>query len=380
MKQLTSILVLIILLAGCQDMNQQESPAENASISTVDSTPQMIASEAVPEKAVSDLAEGEITWSDSLLKMYMSFASTDVFKQAHANNFTLEWVYDNTVKTDSGVFDVYRIGHEISRDEGADTRFIVDQWIYLDTLKKQLYEFDPSANKLNKWWSSEGNKQLFYPVFELSAKTTAFVVNFYEVGKPRGIMDTLFDVFYPKKTQEKDLPKKWKFYDTAGVYKLIRNETLEKEARCYFDTAFYVYGTNGYARSRIKNIAVGVDECITNIFAFCLDNASLKSIGHPLFCSTKLLPIHYGKDYSKLEKSMDSYYVKSGDYADSVKTKIMGNVGNFYFYYHDDFSFETKSFKSKCKFPGRGIRLIDNKRVSQFWMSDFIDLFGIECD
>ncbi len=27
-----------------------------------------------------------------------------------------------------------------------------------------------------------------------------------------------------------------------------------------------------------------------------------------------------------------------------------------------------------------GIRLIDNKRVSQFWMSDFIDLFGIECD
>jgi hypothetical protein len=367
-------------MAGCQNMNHQEAPAGNTQISTVDSVPQMIASEAVPEKAVSDLFEGDITWSDSLLKMYMSFATTDVFKQAHTNNFTLEWVYDNTVKTDSGVFDVYRIGHEISRDEGADTRFIVDQWIYLDTLKKQLYEFDPSANKLSKWWTSEGNKQLFYPVYELSSKTTAFLVNFYEAGKPRGIMDTLFDVFYPKKSQGKDLPKKWKVYDTTGVFKLIRNETLEKEARCYFDTAFYVYGTNGYARSRIKNIAIGLDECITNVFAFCLDNASLKSIGHPLFCSTKLLPIHYGKDYSKMEKSMDSYYIASGDYADSVQTKIMGNVGNFYFYYHDDFSWEPKSSTSKCKFPGRGIRLIDNKRVSQFWMSDFIDLFGIECD
>ena len=387
MKQLASILVLIILMAGCQDMNKKEAPAENVQISTVDSAPQMIASEAVPEKAVSDLAEGEITWSDSLLKMYMAFANTETFKQAHTNNFTLEWVYDNTVKTDTGVFDVYRIGHEISRDEGADTRFIVDQWIYLDTLKKQLYEYDAAANRLSKWWTSDGEKQVFYPVYELSSKTTAFVVNFYEVGKQRGIMDTLFDVFYPKKSQEKGLeecrscvPKKWKLYDTSGIYKLIRNETLEKEARCYFDTAFYVYGTNGYARSRIKNIALALDPCITNIFAFCLDNASLKSIGHPLFCSTKLLPIHYGKDYSKMEKSMDSYYVASGDYSDSIKTKIMGNVGNFYFYYHDDFSRDPKNFKSKCKFPDRGIRLIDNKKVSQFWNSDFIDLFGIECD
>jgi hypothetical protein len=81
-----------------------------------------------------------------------------------------------------------------------------------------------------------------------------------------------------------------------------------------------------------------------------------------------------------MEKSMDSYYVASGDYSDSIKTKIMGNVGNFYFYYHDDFSRDPKNFKSKCKFPDRGIRLIDNKKVSQFWNSDFIDLFGIECD
>ena len=387
MKQLASILVLIILMAGCQDMNQKEATPETIQISTVDSAPEMIASEGISEKAVSELAEGDISWSDSLLKMYMAFASTEALKQAHTNNFTLEWEYDNTLKTDSAVFDVYRIGHEISRDEGADTRFIVDQWIYLDTLRKQLYEYDAAVHKLSKWWSSTGEKQLLFPVYELSSKTTAFVVNFYEVGKPRGIMDTLFDAFYPKKSHENDakesrsyVPKKWKLYDTSGIYKLIRNETLEKEARCYFDTAFYVYGTKGYARSGIKNIALALDPCITNIFAFCLDNASLKSIGHPLFCSTKLLPINYGKDYSKMERNMDSYFVASGDYADSVKTKIVGNVGNFYFYYHDDFSWEPKNATSKCKFPDRGIRLIDNKKVSQFWMSDFIDLFGMECD
>src|SRR5262245_9316743 len=98
MKQLASILALIILVAGCQDMNKKEAPAENSQVSTVDSVPQMIAAEGMPEKAVSDLTEGELTWSDSLLKMYMSFANTETFKQAHTNNFTLEWVYDNTVK------------------------------------------------------------------------------------------------------------------------------------------------------------------------------------------------------------------------------------------------------------------------------------------
>ena len=55
---------------------------------------------------------------------------------------------------------------------------MVDQWIYIDTTSKQFYEYDALSNKLKKWWTLEEISQLFYPVYELSPKTTAFVVNF----------------------------------------------------------------------------------------------------------------------------------------------------------------------------------------------------------
>jgi hypothetical protein len=387
MKQLASIFALILLISACQEPNPAKPPEQNLENVIVDSLPRIASESAAPEKPVSELAEGEISWSDALLKRYMAFANTEVLKQAHKNNFTLEWEYDNTLKTDSAVFDVYRIGHEISRDEGADTRFIVDQWVYLDTLRKELYEYDAAANKINKWWASDKKKAFFYPVYELSPKTTAFVINAWEQGAPRGFMDTLFDKFYPKKSSadvyacKSCVPKKWKLFDTSGIYKLIKSDALEKEARRYIDSAFYVYGTNGYTRSGIKSIAIGLDECRTNIFAFCLDNDSLKSIGHPVFCSTRLIPLHYGSNYKEVEKGLDSYFAsQKADYSDSMKTKIIGNLGDFYFGYHDDFIWGRNFDQSKCRFPGRAVWLVEKKNyLGGFWNED-LDLFGTECD
>jgi hypothetical protein len=387
MKQLASILVLIVLVSGCQEVHQSKPPEENLQNVIVDSLPQIASEGAAPEKAISELAEAEINWSDSLLKMYMAFGGTEALKQAHKSNFTLEWEYDNTLKTDSAVFDVYRIGHEISRDEGADTRFIVDQWIYLDTLKKELYEYDAAANKLSKWWTSQGETKLIYPVYELSPKTTAVVISINNSGV-RNSLDSLLEKFYPQKYTADNMyhcrscvPKKWKLFDTSGIYKLIKNDALEKEARKYLDTVFYVYGTDGYTRSRIKNIAVGLEECITNVFAFCLDNDSLRSIGHPVFCSTKFIPLNYGKNYKEVEKGLNSYFASMpGDYSDSLKTKIFGNVDDYYFGYHDDFIWGRNFSQSKCRFPDRGFWLIEKKKLLSGYVTGDLDLFGVECD
>lgn len=387
MKQLASIFVLIFLISACQEPIKNKPPEQNLENVIVDSLPQMTSESAVPEKNISELAESQISWSDALLKQYMAFASTEVLKQAHKNNFTLEWEYDNTVKTDSAVFDVYRIGHEISRDEGADTRFIVDQWVYLDTLRKELYEYDAAANKVSKWWASDKKKAFFYPVYELSPKTTAFVISAWKDGDKRIFMDTLLDKFYPKDAPEdafrsrSGVPNKWKLFDTAGIYKLIKSDALEKEAKRHIDTVFYVYGTNGYTRARIKNIAIGLSECITNIFAFCLDIDSLKSIGHPVFCSNRLIPLHYGRNYKEVEKGLDSYFASlKPDYSDSMKTKIIGNVGDFYFGYHDDFMWGRHFDQSKCRFPGRAVWLVEKKNYLGSLWNDDLDLFGIGCD
>ncbi|WP_205513080.1 hypothetical protein [Longitalea arenae] len=390
MKRLLSILVPMAMIYGCQGINENTAPLENVETAVVDSLSDIITEEVPVEKPGSELLNASISWSDSLLKMYMTFSGNEKIKQIHKSNNSVELVYDNTLKTDSAVYDVYRIGHEISREEGADTRFIVDQWIYLDTLKKQLYEYDAAANKLNRWWTAEDLKKFFYPVYQLSSKTTALVVPFRDPEK-RTYLDTIFNIFYPAdsiyNTDRNDFYKKsrvardWKYYDTTGYYRLMKSERFEKEARQCFNGEFYVYGTNGYTKARIRNVAFGLSECKTNILAFCFENSNLKSIGHPVFCSPQLIELNYGRDYSKLEKNIDSYLASfPSDYSDSIKTKIMGNADNFYFIYHDDFLWGTNPRQAKCKFPDRNILLIEGKNIQASFGESALDLFGIECD
>jgi hypothetical protein len=393
MKKLFSILVPVALLYSCQGINENTAPLENVQSLSADSLSEIVTEEIPTEKPASELLNTELSWSDSLLKMYMAFADNDNIRQAHKSNFSVELVYDNTLKTDSAVYDIYRIGHEISREEGANTRFIVDQWIYVDTLKKRLYEYEPPANKLTRWWAAEESKKFFYPVYELSPKTTAFVVAFREQGK-RTYLDTIFNRFFPPDSiyntdmldfyKRSRVTKEWKFYDTSGQYRLMKSERFEKEVKKYFDyfnVEFYVYGTKGYTKSKVRNVAFGLSECKTNIFAFCFDNSSLKSIGHPVFCSPRFIELNYGRDYSKLEKNIDSYIASfPSDYSDSVKTKILGNADNFYFIYHDDFLWGSNPKQSKCRFPDRNILLIEGKSILGSFGEFELDLFGVGCD
>lgn len=393
MKKLFSILVPVALLYSCQGINVNTAQIDNVENAIVDSLPEIITEEVPAEKPVSELLNAELGWSDSLLKMYMAFTSNEHIKQTRKANFSVELVYDNTLKTDSAVYDIYRVGHEISREEGADTRFIVDQWIYVDTLRKRLYEYDAPANKLRRWWSAGDLNKSFHPVYGLSRKTTGFVVAFREEGK-RTYLDTIFNRFYPPDSiyntdaidfyKKSRVAKNWKYYDTTGQYWLMKSERFEKEVKKYFDyfnVEFYVYGTKGVTKSKVRNVVFGLSECKTNIFAFCFDNNSLKSIGHPVFCSTRFIEINYGKDYSKLEKNIDSYIASfPSDYSDSINTKILGNTGNFYFLYHDDFLWGSSPEKSKCKFPDRNILLIEGKNILGSFGKSELDLYGIGCD
>lgn len=211
----------------------------------------------------------------------------------------------------------------------------------------------------------------FYPVFELSPKTTAFVVNFSENDK-KGLLDKLFD-----QVSHSDSI----IYDTSGVYRLMKSDKLETEIKKYFNKEFYIYGTRGHAKTTIKDIVFGLDECRTNIFAFCIDKTSIRSVGHPIFCSDKLIDLTYENDYSNIEREIENYLSKTpADYSDSIKVKVLGNAGNFYFTYNDDFLWGQKPDDAKCKFPTRSIyRMDENNNISRFWAED-LDLFGIPCD
>src|SRR5437879_5935881 len=95
------------------------------------------------------------------------------------------------------------------------------------------------TNNVYRLESSNDPKTLFYPVLELSPKTTAFVIDLDSLPgqvSQLGSMDTVFEML-----------KNHKMYDTLGAYKLLKNDRLETKIKKYFNREYYVYGTRGNA-------------------------------------------------------------------------------------------------------------------------------------
>jgi hypothetical protein len=370
MKRLLAIIILVAVVAGCKNKNKVEYVTIKEAEKAQEDTAQPITTnETSTIQSTNELTEVTLSWADSLVKMYMAFSENNLIKEARKEKIPEEWVYDNTINTDSAVFDTYRIGHDVADEDSTNVRYVTDQWVYIDTATHQLYEYNVLTEKLDKWWTVEDMKHFFYPVYELSPQTTAFAVNFRE-DVNRSILDTLFEKYCPEQYTYDitKLPRGWKIYDTSGIYQLMKSAVFERAARKYYDKEFYVYGTNGYVKTRFKDIVFGLDECKSSIIAFCFDNASIKSIGHPVFCSTRLINLAHAADYSNLEDRIDNYLKNDkGYFLDGARTKVLGHIGNLYFTYWDDFLWNRKVNGSKYKFPNRCVYMIDDRNIERFW-------------
>jgi hypothetical protein len=157
---------------------------------------------------------------------------------------------------------------------------------------------------------------------------------------------------------------------------------LETEIKKVIKEQYYVYGTKGFSQMKVKDIVCGLDECRTNIIAFTIENYDTIKNGKPIFCSSQLLNLNYGEEYSEIEQKIEQFNNrKIYDYTDSISTKVFANSGSTYFSYRDDFEWGTHPTTSKCKFPTRSIYKIGDEDidVELFW-GDGLDLFGIPCD
>lgn len=233
------------------------------------------------------------------------------------------------------------------------------------------------------------DKTLF-SVYELSKTTTAIVANLQEENTYNGAKfdtifnrvnakDSLYNVLYNDSTKVRN----FKYYDTLGPYKLIRNKTLEKEVKKIIEKSYYVYGTKGFSKVTINHVVMGLDECRTNFIAFPIENFDTAKNGKPIFCSKQLLNINYQKSYSDIQQKVLAFYNKESkgyDYTDEIKPTVFANIGSAYFAYHDDFIWGKNLEKSKCKFPARTIYIVNKDNpIKKFWV-DGLDLFGIPCD
>lgn len=90
-------------------------------------------------------------WMLTLLKNYITHSDKELIRLALKSKAREEWLFDQIIDTDTAKYYVFHIGHDVSEKDGSELRFITDQWIYIDSLTRKLYEYDLPNERLTEW-------------------------------------------------------------------------------------------------------------------------------------------------------------------------------------------------------------------------------------
>ena len=96
-------------------------------------------------------ARNDKSWIDSLIENYVFHSKNPLVAKSHNNKAPEEWIFDQTIKTDTANFLVFQIGHDELDNGQRNKRFVTDKWIYIDSLTKRLYEYDIASDSLTLW-------------------------------------------------------------------------------------------------------------------------------------------------------------------------------------------------------------------------------------
>src|ERR1043165_4761695 len=116
MKKIFSIFTLVIFLLGCQPANEKKAPLNQEKKGNADSFKIVTNVDTLDNNVTRTYITYSIPWSDSLLKMYIAFSDNELIKQSRNKE---EYIFDQTIKTDTAVYDRYQIGHDVSDEGGA---------------------------------------------------------------------------------------------------------------------------------------------------------------------------------------------------------------------------------------------------------------------
>ncbi|OFX85135.1 MAG: hypothetical protein A2W99_07055 [Bacteroidetes bacterium GWF2_33_16] len=170
--------------------------------------------------------------------------------------------------------------------------------------------------------------------------------------------------------------EKLRLIETTNRLSLFTNKTLSDSLSYLIGKEFYIYGQNGLCNSKISEILLCLDECLTNFVLLKLE-AIDHSIGNPLIATRKKVEIQFSRNL-KIEKEFNQFIDSLPvDYTDTVPSIFFGEWNNYYLFYSDNFLWHIDS--KSCKFPSRSMVFIRNKYFNIKWKHG-LDLFGIPCD
>lgn len=90
------------------------------------------------------------SWQDSLIVRYIKNTGNELVRSLYANNVKFEWLFDRTETTDTATYYIYNLGNTVS-DEMDGPRWVIVQWMYIDTVQRRLYEYDVAQEKIRDW-------------------------------------------------------------------------------------------------------------------------------------------------------------------------------------------------------------------------------------
>lgn len=88
---------------------------------------------------------------DSLIRNYITYSNNDLIKLSRKTKIQENWLFDQKINTDTATYYRFEIGHDVSDSSGKELRFVTDTRIYIDSLTKEVYEYNVSDDSLIEW-------------------------------------------------------------------------------------------------------------------------------------------------------------------------------------------------------------------------------------
>ena len=143
MKKVSLALVLISLLSCKND--KTESVVDNLQTEINHKDTLEVKSESTENRAYNT------NWQDDLISYYVRNSKNELIVSALKSKDNLDWQFDQTIKNDYTQFYIYKIGVHVTEEDGSNPRFSSCGWVYLDSVKRKLYEYDLPNDTIVEW-------------------------------------------------------------------------------------------------------------------------------------------------------------------------------------------------------------------------------------
>lgn len=143
------ILTFAILFCSCGQSSQSNSNAQDNL--TNSKAKQSLNQDTIKNNQGLKTSDTTNTWTDSLIKNYIFHTKSELVRLANKNKISEDWLFDQVVNTDTAKYYTFQIGHDVTDEGGTNKRFVTDQWIYIDSLTRRLYEYDIANDSLVRW-------------------------------------------------------------------------------------------------------------------------------------------------------------------------------------------------------------------------------------